>query len=371
MMENYHSSSDDGGGPFIPVKSPLPSKKKNNQVGNTIKMKPEFTLAVWAHFPYSLSFNPVAHAKALFGHLVAADSDAVICILSDESEDSEPSLLSPDTAFPSLEANFKKYFKVYEDKKVTKKLKVVITFTVATSRLLNDIKFDPDQTILLNWLKEEKIFLECDNLRLDKIAYAGYFIQNSPCIFHHASHKAQIKSILHLIEMTDEDAVAHDEEQRLHAIKLANKGEPFSVQVLDFELELCKLGYGKDTAQVLTDAIRIKCLVLQIKLVQKHMSILLLLRTSTLLKQQLSQSEACPMMPLKLQFPSWRMDILQKLVTSSSLKSGVKVSNQPISRTSIYLWSRKSTKWKLVSGLTTIWNLCSCNTFLRMRYYLR
>ena len=259
MMENHPSSSDDGGGPFIPVKSPSPSKKKNNQVGNIIKTKPEFTLAVQAHFPHSPSFNPVAHAKALFGHLVAADSDAVICILSDKSEDSEPSLLSPDAAFPSLEVDFKKYFKVYKDKKVTKKLKVVIAFTVTTSHLLNDIKFDPDQTILLNWLKEEKIFLECDNLRLDKIAYAGYFIQNSPHIFHHASHKAQINSILHLIEMTDEDAVAHDEEQCSHVIKLANKGKSFSVQVLDFELESCKLGYGKGTARVSTDAICIKC----------------------------------------------------------------------------------------------------------------
>ena len=205
----------------------------------------------------------------MFGHLIAADSDAVICILSDESEDSGPSLLSQDDAFPSSEVDFKKYFKVYEDKKVTKKLKVVIAFTVMTSHLLNDIKFDPDQAILLNWLKEEKIFLECDNLRLDKIAYAGYFIQNSPRIFHCASHKAQINSILHSIEMTDEDAVAHDEEQHSHAIKLANNGEPFSIQVPDFKLESCKLGYGKDKACVSTNAICIKCLAKKMDLLKE------------------------------------------------------------------------------------------------------
>ena len=48
-------------------------------------------------------------------------------------------------------------------------------------------------------------------------------------------------------------------EQCSRAIKLANKGKPFSVQVLDFELESCKLGYGKDKACISTDAICIKC----------------------------------------------------------------------------------------------------------------
>jgi len=75
----------------------------------------------------------------------------------------------------------------------------LLCVNAAMSCPIDDLKFDPEMPILLNWLKEEKIFfVECGNLSLNKAV---------------ASHKAQLAKLLKMIEMANEDAVSCDEEQ--------------------------------------------------------------------------------------------------------------------------------------------------------------
>jgi len=166
-------------------------------------------------------------------------------------------LCSPkdDASFPNLETAFKKCFEVFDDKQVSKKAKIIVACTIAASRPLNDLKFDPEKPMLLNWLKQEKAFLECDDLGLNKVSCAGHFAKMSPCLFHRATHKTQITDVLQSIVMDDEEVASFDEEQCSHVAELAKKGEDFLVKIPDFELETWKTGCGEDEQCASTDAI--------------------------------------------------------------------------------------------------------------------
>ena len=101
--------------------------------------------------------------------------------------------------------------------------------------------------------------MEHDSLSLEKITTTGSFIQIHLCIAHHGTKVWHITEILKEASMTNEEAIALDEEQHKHAEQIALAGEDFKLKVPKFELKIGDILMWINDKVAHMECLHIKC----------------------------------------------------------------------------------------------------------------
>jgi len=151
-------------------------------------------------------------------------------------------------AVPTDENEFKKYFTVSTDARTTGSGPQIIVGCHLTSKCtICDMKFDTTKQMkLVEWLVNEKIFLESDSLGVKKTAMVGYLAKLHP----HLTSRTHLKPLLleELLEITIDPELACelDPSQKMAQLEAMANGDMFIPPVPPFKLFKIHISYGHD-----------------------------------------------------------------------------------------------------------------------------
>jgi len=134
----------------------------------------EYDLAFCAFFPTPTApakFQPITAMKQLFCVML---KDETSLVLRTTNNDKQIDLAS--AQIPTGENEFKKFFKVSTTRiEKQQQTHICIGCHVLSNRTLGHIKFRSPDGNLLAWLKKERIFIESDNLGIDRPVTIRHF----------------------------------------------------------------------------------------------------------------------------------------------------------------------------------------------------
>jgi len=146
----------------------------------------DYDLVFHAFFPTPAppaKFHPIHAMTHLFRTILKDESPLVL-----RTPNNDQQIILALTSLPTGEAAFKQYFKVTTVRlEKQNKTQVCIGCHVLSNCSLSNIKFRSPDSNLLAWLKKERIFLESDNLGIDRPVTTGYFIKIAPSLMHLAN----------------------------------------------------------------------------------------------------------------------------------------------------------------------------------------
>ncbi len=216
----------------------------------------DFDLTIRAYFPppaAGTKFNPIQAMTRLFRAMI---KDETSLVLRTPTNDKQISIASD--PLPTGETEFKKYCKVSTARSErSQSSHVCIGCHVMSNRSLGNIKFRSNDKHLLTWLKHERVFLESDELGVERPVTIGYFTKIAADLTHLANFRDHLTSQLMLIDIDPTTAI--DLAPHLKAVQLdaMSNGDDFVLP--EFEIYRTHLSHGRDSAQVKTDVLGVKC----------------------------------------------------------------------------------------------------------------
>jgi len=125
---------------------------------------------------------------------------------------------------------------------------------------MRDIKFDTTTTTkFINWLKQEKIFIESDLLGIAKTKTIGYLTKLHPKLTNHTFLKPLLLSLLEDIVLDPALACELDPMIKHQQTEVMSNGDFLSVAPLDFEIYKTRISCSRDKDKISTDVLGIKC----------------------------------------------------------------------------------------------------------------
>jgi len=131
---------------------------------------------------------------------------------------------------------------------------------------LSKIKFQSNGGTLLAWLKKERVFLESDNLGIDRPVTIGHFTNIDSTITHLANFRDYIANQLMLVEIDADEAVELAPHLKKEQLEAMTNGDAFIPILPDFEIYRTHLSHGRAPSQVKTDVLGVKCAARDAKL---------------------------------------------------------------------------------------------------------
>jgi len=171
---------------------------------------------------------------------------------------------------PRGEAEFKKYFKVSTIRiERQNQMQICIGCHVLSNRSLGNIKFCRTDSNLLAWLKKEQVFLESDQLGINRPVMIGYFTKIAGTLMHLANFQEHLVNQLMMVEIEADladDLVPHLKQARLNAML---SGDEFVPILPAFKIYHTHLSHGCDPSQVSTEVLGVKSAPQDAKLLSK------------------------------------------------------------------------------------------------------
>ncbi len=250
-----------------------PSKSKRLKVTPVQKTAEERThsFTIRAYFPLppaKQKFLPIPSMRSLFTALIKVEPSIIVV-----SPNNDKQLELNNEKFPTTEAEFKKFFTVSMDTRAnTKQQHIIVGCAVRSERILRDIKFDKTKTSFLDWLANEKVFVESDALGVSRTVSIGYLARLHP----QYTNKTNLKHLLHIafddVHIDPKLAVELDPSIKPNQTAAAANGDTFVTPLPPFELYKTKITHGRDKDKVSTDIIGIKCAADKARLLKEFFS---------------------------------------------------------------------------------------------------
>jgi len=218
----------------------------------------DFDLTIRAYFPpptAGAKFNPIQAMTRLFRTMIKDEPSLVLRTPTNDKQ-----LILASDSLPTGETEFKKYFKVATARSERARTShVCIGCHVMSNRSLGNIKFRSNDKHLLTWLKHERVFIESDGLGTERPVTIGYFTKIAADLTHLANFRDHLTNQLMLIDIkanTVIDLAPHLKSAQLEAM---SNGDEFVTILPEFEIYRTHLTHGRDSAQVKTDVLGVKC----------------------------------------------------------------------------------------------------------------
>ncbi len=260
---------------FKAVVKPRSTKKAKTTPTGEPRVKPAIETELRAIFqlpkhPRS-EFKPAQQMKKLVSELLKHDAT----IAFHPVENAEDILYPQDDSFPTKEKEFTQYFQVHPiPKRSIYKHSVTIGCRLLSTKTIKEMKTSSHEDItLLNWLKDNKIFLEADTLGRKTVRTMGYLFFIHPQITHHVSLKGILQEAITDVKLTKAEVEAIDP-QALNYYPYSDGDDEHTTMTerddifgedddskfvpIPFELFKTDVGYGTGTNRVATKAIGIK-----------------------------------------------------------------------------------------------------------------
>jgi len=213
-------------------------------------------------------FNPIACMRTFFTELIKHDPSITVTALDKKTHlklATDPLLMN--------KTNFKRFFQISTNTHATtKKSQVLIGCSLLCDRMIQDIKFDKKQPKFMDWLIEEKIFIEANTLGINKMTTIRYLTK----LHTYYTNRMQLK---HLLQTTLEDitlnadlAVKLDPSLKDKQTESMSNSDMFAPEIPPFKVYKTKITHRYDKDKVSTNVIGIKCTTAQAHLLQEFFS---------------------------------------------------------------------------------------------------
>jgi len=203
--------------------------------------------------PYHSTYNPIPKTKTLLLTMANLDPGLSITALDGKSH-----LTIHKDTFPTSKDKFRQYFTCeWEQAHPKQPAKVWLSVTIAGNRTLNSMKHKDKPSSFLQWLNQNKVFIEADALGLSKTKTIGYLTGIHPQLTNRTFTKDKLHDILNntIIDFEEAKKLDHSLNQPTQTM---TDDEPPTVHCPIFELFRTTIGIGTKP-RIETDVIGIKC----------------------------------------------------------------------------------------------------------------
>ncbi len=218
----------------------------------------DFDLTIRAYFPppaVGTKFNPIPAMNRLFRAMLKDEPSLVLRTPTNDKQ-----IIIASDSLPTGEKEFKQYCKVSTARSErSQSSHVCIGCHVMSDRSLGNIKFRSNAKNLLTWLKQERVFLESDGLGTERPVTIGYFTKIAADLTHLANFRDHLSNQLMLIDIDATTAIDLAPHLKTAQLDAMSNGDDFVTILPEFEIYRTHLSHGRETAQVKTDVLGVKC----------------------------------------------------------------------------------------------------------------
>jgi len=125
-------------------------------------------------------------------------------------------------------------------------LQICIGCHVLSNRSLGKIKHQSNDGNLLTWLKRERVFLEADNLGIDRPVTIGHFTKITATLTHLTNFRDYLANQLMLVEIEADTAIELAPHLKQAQIDAMSNGDDFIPILPAFEIYRTHLSHGRD-----------------------------------------------------------------------------------------------------------------------------
>jgi len=200
--------------------------------------------------------NVAATVKQLFSTMKSADPHLTILAL-----DRQASFRPNKDAFPTNEAKFKQFFLVHPfSKNPAYKNHITIGCILQSSQSLAHLKeTELPNSKLLNWLTENKIFVEADTLGHEVTKVIGFLLRVHPRVVHRDALQEKLTLKLQALPIDPKNVIALDSAATEHYQLAMDSGDHVDTYVPPFEIFSSVISNTLEGKHINTRAIRVKC----------------------------------------------------------------------------------------------------------------
>jgi len=229
------------------------------------------SFTIRAYFPpprTNQKFLPIPSMRSLFIELLKAEPSITVVNPTNKQQ----IILSHDQ-IPTTEAEFKKFFTVSMDTRAnTKQQHIIVGCHLLSERTIREIKFDKTKKSFLDWLANERVFIESDSLGTARTASIGYLARLHP----QHTNKTTLKELLAIafedVHLDPSLAVELDPTLKTLQTEAKSNGDMFIPTPPPFELFNTKITHGRDKDKVSSDIIGVKCAVDKMRILKEFFS---------------------------------------------------------------------------------------------------
>jgi len=264
------AASEAAGAPFKAVTRKNKSKRLKATVvqENPIERTHSFTIRTYFPPPRANEkFNPATHMRSFLLELLKYEPSLVLV-----NPNTKAQLVLSTDPIPTKEADFKQIFTISTDSRAANTQRVVVGCHLRSERTINEIKFDKNKPQFIEWLKQQKIFIESDALGVDKTITIGYLTKLHPLLTNRQKVKSLLETALEDIILDPDLAVELDPSLKDERTEAMSNGDLMIPAVPSFEVFKTQISQGKDNTKVTTKVLGIKCAVSQAKLLKEFFS---------------------------------------------------------------------------------------------------
>jgi len=213
-------------------------------------------------------FNPVSSMRGFFAEVIKYEPSLVVV-----SIDKTAQLELAQKPLPTTEDVFKRYFAVTPEVRAgTHKQHLSVGCHIQSERSFNDIKFDKTKPQLLEWMKQNKIFVESDNLGINKTTAIGHLTNLHPDLTNRQTLKELLRTALEEVVIDAKLAVDLDPSLKALYQQALTNGDLFVPEIPPFTVYKTRISHNRDKLKVKTDIIGIKCASDKAKLLKEFFS---------------------------------------------------------------------------------------------------
>jgi len=229
----------------------------------------EYTIRVYFPPPQTnTKFNPVSSMRSFFAEVIKYEPSIVVA-----SVDKTEQLEIAKTPLPTTEEIFKRYFVVTtEIRASTHKQHLIVGCNIRSERPFRDIKFDKTKPQLLEWMKQNMIFVESDNLGITKTTAIGHLTHLHPDLTNRNNLKQLLRTALEEVVIDPKLTVELDPSLKSLHQQAINNGDTFIPEIPPFTVYKTRITHNRDKLKVFTDIIGIKCASDKAKLLKEFFS---------------------------------------------------------------------------------------------------
>jgi len=230
------------------------------------KQTHSFTIRVYFPPPRAnTKFNPIACMHSFFTELIKHDMTITVAAL-----DKKKHLTLANDPIPVNKTEFKQFFQILTDTRATtKKAHMIIGCNILSKCTIQDIKFDKNQPKFMDWLVQEKIFVEADTLGITKMTTIDYLTRLHTDHTNRTQLKQLLKTALDDVIINANLAVKLNPLLKSQQTEAMLNGDFFTPAIPPFKVYKTKLIHGCEKNKVLTYVIGIKCKTEQARLLRE------------------------------------------------------------------------------------------------------
>jgi len=213
-------------------------------------------------------FNPVSSMRGFFAEVIKYEPSLVVV-----SIDKTEQLELAKKPLPTTEDTFKRYFAVTPEIRAgTHKQHLSVGCHIQSEHPFNDIKFDKTKPQLLEWMKQNKIFVESDNLGINKTTVIGHLTNLHPDLMNRNTLKDLLRTVLEEVVIDAKLAVDLNPSLKSLYQQATTNGDLFIPEIPPFTVYKTCISHSRDKLKVKTNIIGIKCASNKAKLLKEFFS---------------------------------------------------------------------------------------------------